>query len=609
MAQKIQNPGDRESSDGAENRIGACCAHSCGEADQKTFMNGAADAEQADRPDRRRNHQAQHQASVKNADFVEQEGLRIFLRLPDLPQSLMAKCRSFRNLSASSPRRGESLTRLSPASGVSCARSIMAIASLSTRSEHSPLTGMMLAAISFALLTAVDTIFKLMADGHPAYQILLVNACFASLPIVGWALITGGFGRLHTDRPLLHLVRGSVSVVSAFCAIYAYSRLPLADYYAIVFSGPLIVTALSAFWLHEHVDRARWFAVLIGFLGVVLVAHPFHNGSQHGLAAMGGRLAALLSVFCYSLSVIMIRRMRMGESNLAFAFYGYIASAHHQWHINARRRRPADVHASDIAHLALSGTLAGAASICMMTAYQRSPVALVAPFQYTQIFWGGLAGWLLWAHLPDKHLMAGAFIVAASGLFVIYREMRVPENPQAGLRSFCASCSAIKRRKAKSLFWPSDVLFELVQALDGCVDFFHHGFETISIKDTLDPARARHGGNAADNAFGGNVTADAAHRHRDDVVADLDMIGNPNPAAQNHAIANHSAAGNTNSSAQHAILADDDVMADLHLIIDLGAVADTRVEAIVPRSMLVLAPISTSSPMITVPRLAMRTSS
>jgi drug/metabolite transporter (DMT)-like permease len=63
-----------------------------------------------------------------------------------------------------------------------------------------------------------------------------------------------------------------------------------------------------------------------------------------------------------------------------------------------------------------------------MTAYHRSPVALVAPFQYTQIFWGAFVGWLLWKQVPDRSLIAGAVIVAASGLYVIYRELQPTEE-------------------------------------------------------------------------------------------------------------------------------------------------------------------------------------
>jgi len=119
--------------------------------------------------------------------------------------------------------------------------------------------------------------------------------------------------------------------------------------------------------------------------------------------------------------------MRLGESNLAFSFFGYVASLLIGGGMLLLGGGSA-LQAGDFAHLALSGTLAGISSICLMTAYQRSPVALVAPFQYTQIFWGALAGWLLWAEMPGRRLMAGAAIVAMSGLFVIYREMRILEN-------------------------------------------------------------------------------------------------------------------------------------------------------------------------------------
>jgi drug/metabolite transporter (DMT)-like permease len=136
---------------------------------------------------------------------------------------------------------------------------------------------MILAAAAFALMTCMDTIFKLVSVGHPAYQILLINALFALVPVVGWSLLTGGLARLQTMRPVQHIVRGSMGVMSSFAAIYAYSRLPLTDFYAIVFAGPLIVTAMSAFWLGEKVEPARWLAIVVGFSGIMIIADPFEG--------------------------------------------------------------------------------------------------------------------------------------------------------------------------------------------------------------------------------------------------------------------------------------------------------------------------------------------
>lgn len=293
------------------------------------------------------------------------------------------------------------------------------------RFASAPLAGMALAAAAFALMTSSDAIFKLMSAGHPPYQILLVNGGFSIFPIIGWALLTGGLERLHTEKPLLHLIRASAGVLSTFCAIYAYSRLPLTSFYAIVFSGPLIVTALSVLWLGEKMDAKRWLAITVGFLGVLLVVHP-NADALHGTSATAGRVAALLSIFCYALSVVMIRRIRIGESNLAFSFYGFVASTAISGTLLLIKGGP-EMSAIDFSRLALSGLLSGTASICLMTAYHRSPVAVVAPFQYTQIFWGALAGWLLWHQLPNQRLIAGAVIIAVSGLFLIYHEIQFLE--------------------------------------------------------------------------------------------------------------------------------------------------------------------------------------
>ncbi|MDX2027960.1 MAG: DMT family transporter [Alphaproteobacteria bacterium] len=294
--------------------------------------------------------------------------------------------------------------------------------------DYKSVPGMAMGAIAFALMTALDVVFKLMAEGHPAHQIIFVNGCFALIPIFGWALLTGGLHRLHTTHPVHHAFRGVIAVAAAFSAIYAYSRLPLANFYAIVFTGPLIVTLLSAIFLKEAIDRERWIAIGGGFFGVLIVTHFFGDlpNAPPTIDVTAGRIAAFISVFCYALSVIIVRRMRLGESNVSFSLYGHLAAISIGGAILFVQGGPA-LSPDDIAHLALSGFLGGTATICLMTAYQRAPVALVAPFQYTQIIWGALAGYMLWGRVPDIYLIVGAVIVAACGLFVIYRETHAKE--------------------------------------------------------------------------------------------------------------------------------------------------------------------------------------
>ena len=343
----------------------------------------------------------------------------------------MAKCLTFRNhpfvflqISCHFDSDSPLLTGLS--SLLTCYDAVTASTNVSVlRPLSAPLAGMVLAALSFALMTASDTIFKLMAAGHPAYQILFINGGFSIFPIAGWALLTGGLQRLHTEKPFLHLARGTVGVLSTYCAIYAYSRLSLAHFYAIMFSGPLLITALSVFWLEEKIDRRRWLAIAAGFAGILLVTRPA-SLLLHDKESLMGQCAAFLSVACYALSVVMIRRMRFGESNLAFSFYGFVASAAISATLLVVHGTPV-LEPGDFFRLALSGLLSGMASICLMTAYHRSPVITVAPFQYTQIIWGALAGWLLWHQWPSQRLIIGAVIIAMSGIFLIYCEVQFAE--------------------------------------------------------------------------------------------------------------------------------------------------------------------------------------
>jgi drug/metabolite transporter (DMT)-like permease len=224
----------------------------------------------------------------------------------------------------------------------------------------------------------------------------------------------------------LHVIRACAGVLSAVAAIFAYSRVPLTDFYAIVFAGPLLVTVLSAVWLGEKVDRARWLAIGAGFIGILVMAQPFQAESATHPSTptvMLGRAAALLSVFGYALSVIMVRRMHIGESSLTFSFFGYSVAIVGGLIISSVLNPPA-LTTGDIAHLALSGTFSGLGGLCLMEAYHRAPIAMVAPFQYTQIFWGALASFVLWHTVPSPTLIVGASIVAASGLFILYRNRR-----------------------------------------------------------------------------------------------------------------------------------------------------------------------------------------
>jgi drug/metabolite transporter (DMT)-like permease len=288
------------------------------------------------------------------------------------------------------------------------------------------LLGAGLALAAFALNSTVDVILKLVAAGHPFYQVIAVNGSIAMLPVLLGVALTGGTHKLRTARLGRHLFRGCFGCAAAFLAVLAYAHIPLTDFYAIIFAGPIIATTLSALWLKEHIDWTRWLAIALGFGGILIITNPLGSNPtpDHHSWLFMGRLAALGSVTCYVIAMLMVRRMRHTESNLAFSFYGYCVTVGLAWLLLLALGGP-PLQQTELLQLLLSGTMGGIGSICMMTAFQKAPVALVAPFQYTQIVWGAFYGWLIWHHLPDWRLAIGAVIVMASGLYVLYRELRV----------------------------------------------------------------------------------------------------------------------------------------------------------------------------------------
>jgi len=286
------------------------------------------------------------------------------------------------------------------------------------------LRGSVLAASAFALYSSADTLLKLVSAGHSVAQVLTINGIFALLTILAATLATGGLTQLATRRWPQLLVRGVFGTISGFSGVYAFSRIPLVDFYAILFSGPLIVAALAVLLLKERIDLPRWAAIIAGFCGVLVVVDPAALGTAAGNTVMLGRGAALLCVTGYALSMLIVRRMRATVSNVTFSFYSAAIMTSVAAGLWAAQGATALTN-QELLELAFSGLLGGAASLLLTTAYMRAPVALVAPFQYTQLLWGAFFGYVVFNNVPEVRMLTGAVIVALSNMFIVFYEMRL----------------------------------------------------------------------------------------------------------------------------------------------------------------------------------------
>ena len=292
-------------------------------------------------------------------------------------------------------------------------------------------SGLGLGALAFGLFSIMDALVKWLSAAYPVPQLLVCNALFALVPVGVMVVRRGGLPQLRTRRLGLHLLRGLLGTTGGFLAFYAFSRLPLADAYAIIFATPLLITALSVPILGETVGWRRWSAVLVGFVGVLIMLRP-------GVAPIGaGSLAALGAAFASACAILLVRKLSVTETTTSIAFYSNVVAVL----LMAVLFSPTFIVPSlpDLALMAASGLFGGSALLILIAAYRRTPAALVAPFQYTQMIWAIVLGLLFWGDRPATAMLLGASIVAASGLFILYRETALGRRPTASLHPNAAA--------------------------------------------------------------------------------------------------------------------------------------------------------------------------
>ena len=282
--------------------------------------------------------------------------------------------------------------------------------------------------ISALLFAAMSALVRQLGDVAPIGQLVFFRSAFAILPVVVIYAIRGElYSTVRTNRPLGQLGRGMLSVCGMFTNFSALTRLPLADATAISFASPLITVALAALILKERVRIYRWSAVLIGFVGVIVMLIPhFDIGAYAGAAgtvAAVGSLFAITSAVCNASTVIQTRRLTQSETTSSIVFYFSLVCA-----IAGALTLPFAWHsptARELGALVALGVLGGLAHIFLTESYRYAPASVVAPFDYTSLLWALLLGYWLFGELPERLVYVGATIVTAAGLFVIWRERQI----------------------------------------------------------------------------------------------------------------------------------------------------------------------------------------
>lgn len=275
---------------------------------------------------------------------------------------------------------------------------------------------------SVTCFAMVDGLGKYLVGSYPVAQIAWARNFFFLLALVPltpprlWPLM------VKTHRPWAIIGRSVLPLATTTLVIVGIRSIPLADATAILFVAPLVMTALSVPLLRERVGIHRWIAVVVGFIGVLIITRPGYGG--FGLSA-----AILVAGACLSaLYQLLTRVLRVTETPEAMTFYTALIGT-----LVAAIALPFDWVWPDLmgwGFLAASGLVYGLGQFLLVKAFSEAEASLLAPFLYAQIVGAAVIGYLVFDDWPDMISMLGTMIVIVAGLYVAWREQIAAKREQ-----------------------------------------------------------------------------------------------------------------------------------------------------------------------------------
>jgi drug/metabolite transporter (DMT)-like permease len=274
------------------------------------------------------------------------------------------------------------------------------------------------------LITLNDGVMKWASGSYPPGEIMVLRGIFMLLPLSFIVWREGGWAALRVKNKRIQALRAALAVGATYCFVFALRAMHLADALAVMLAAPLFMTALAPAILGERVGWRRWSAVLVGFLGVLLIVKP------GGDAIRWVALLPLGAALCEALRDLLTRRLSSGETTSSLltattvaVILGGLASLPFGWDVPSR---------GDLALLACAGLILGVAHFIVILAYRTAEVAALAPFRYTNIVWGVIVGYAVWQHIPDAQTFAGALLVVLGGLYIMHRETTLLRRRRGG---------------------------------------------------------------------------------------------------------------------------------------------------------------------------------
>ena len=275
--------------------------------------------------------------------------------------------------------------------------------------------------ITVALLAIGATLFgsfmgagvKLLSnDLHPI--IICFYRCLMGLIIITPFVARNNFKALQTDNMRLQIFRALINIISMICWFSAIGMMHFEKATALGFTTPLFTTVLAVLILGEVIRFHRTAALLLGFVGILIIIRPGYMPFEFGTILM------LIASFSFSFVLIFVKKLSATDSSLTIIFYHllymtpafFILSLLYWENINLNQL--------------IIFTLMGASGLlshwCLAQAFKMSDTTFVMPLQFTKLIWASLIGLFIFAEQPDIWTWVGGIIIFISVVYITYRE-------------------------------------------------------------------------------------------------------------------------------------------------------------------------------------------
>ncbi len=280
--------------------------------------------------------------------------------------------------------------------------------------------GIPLALAAVFCFAIMDTMAKYLGQFYPVLALVWARYTVHMLIMLAWLGPKMKLDLVRTANPRLQILRGLFLVGSTCFFFQALRYMPMAEASAIGFVTPLLVTLFAVPILKEKISRRRWIAVIVGFIGVLIIIRP---GSRVFSAAA---LLPLCTALCFSLYQIITRKVHQDNARTSLFYSALVGSlALTVVLVISHFVVPVTYYAPTAWHsvlILMLGVVGGIGHLVLIRALRKAPASVLAPFYYSQLVWIIIFGYLAFGDFPDNWTLLGIIVIVGSGLYVAYGE-------------------------------------------------------------------------------------------------------------------------------------------------------------------------------------------